>query len=233
MRAQLLAPPTRQPHRRRRARARCVQQRCGRIVRHVGGVELDLGLVVHDDGGGARRPRSPAVLAPLTGLPIDPATGVAPGARREDRQLPTTPARRSGIDQADVVYEEIVEGITRFVAVFQSERRRPGRPDPLRRAPSDVDIARQLGRPLFAWSGGNPFVTRAIGSANIDNLTPDRHESAYFRTTGSREAPHNLLLQHVDAVLRSRPTRRRRRRRCSSTAHQVTRCRRPRSRVAA
>ena len=133
----------------------------------------------------------PAVLAPLTGLPIDPAKASRPALVVKIDNFPTIARPQVGINQADVVFEEIVEGITRFAAVFQSEDADPV--GPIRSArTSDINILAQLGRPLLAWSGGNPFVTRAIGNANIDNLTPDRYESAYFRTK-DRAKPHNFF----------------------------------------
>ena len=139
------------------------------------------------------------MLAPLTGLPIDPAKASRPALVVKIDNFPTIARPQVGINQADVVFEEIVEGITRFAAVFQSEDADPV--GPIRSArTSDINILAQLGRPLLAWSGGNPFVTRAIGNANIDNLTPDRYESAYFRTKDRAQAPQ-LLLEHVDAVL--------------------------------
>ncbi len=131
------------------------------------------------------------MLAPLTGLPIDPAKASRPALVVKIDNFPTIARPQVGINQADVVFEEIVEGITRFAAVFQSEDADPV--GPIRSArTSDINILAQLGRPLLAWSGGNPFVTRAIGNANIDNLTPDRYESAYFRTK-DRAKPHNYF----------------------------------------
>ncbi len=133
----------------------------------------------------------PAVLAPLTGLPIDPAKASRPALVVKIDNFPTIARPQVGINNADVVFEEIVEGITRFAAVFQSEDADPV--GPIRSArTSDINILAQLGRPLLAWSGGNPYVTRAIGNANIDNLTPDRYASAYFRTS-DRAKPHNYF----------------------------------------
>src|SRR5262245_8083553 len=67
-------------------------------------------------------PTTTAVTArfPLTGLPAtDPALLARPAlAVKIDNHRDARP--QAGINQADVVYEEIVEGITRFFAVFQS-----------------------------------------------------------------------------------------------------------------
>ncbi len=133
----------------------------------------------------------PAAIAPLTGLPTDPATAARPALVVKIDNFPTIARPQVGINQADVVFEEIVEGITRFAAVFQSSQADPV--GPIRSArTSDINILAQFGRPLLAWSGGNPYVTNAIQHANIDNLTPDRYASAYFRTT-DRAKPHNYF----------------------------------------
>ena len=74
---------------------------------------------------------------------------------------------QAGLNQADIVYEEIVEGITRFFAIFQSTDAGPI--GPIRSArTTDVNLLNQLNRPLFVWSGGNCNVVRAIGGANAD-----------------------------------------------------------------
>ena len=79
-----------------------------------------------DDRAAACRTRSPA--CPST----DPATNLAGPDRSSSRS--TTPmarrrqprARSPGLNQADVVYEEMVEGsVTRLAAIFQSKDRRP------------------------------------------------------------------------------------------------------------
>jgi hypothetical protein len=70
---------------------------------------------------------------------------------------------QSGLDKADVVFEEPVEGgITRFAAVFQCND--AGLIGPVRSARNiDIGILGQLGNPLLAHVGGiNPVI------ANID-----------------------------------------------------------------
>ena len=87
-----------------------------------------------------------------------------------------------GLNQADVVFEEEVEGITRFAAVFQSTDSTPV--GPIRSArTSDVDIVAQLSRPLFAWSGGNAGVQRAISRADLTDVGSSLHygEGGFYR----------------------------------------------------
>ena len=76
----------------------------------------------HHDGGRSRSRRSPACPIPSGASLTRPALSV---------KVENTDAARpqAGIDQADVVYEEVVEGnITRFVAIFNSDRARRDRP---------------------------------------------------------------------------------------------------------
>ena len=101
------------------------------------------------------------------------------------------PARRNhtGLAVADLVFEEKVEGdLTRFAAVFQTNDADPV--GPIRSGRSqDVDLLSSLNEPLFAWSGGNPGVTRLIGDSFLTDLNAQRNPG-YYRGPGS--APHNL-----------------------------------------
>lgn len=140
-------------------------------------------------------------VAPLTGLRItDTERAARPALAVKIDNLDAskeTAVPQAGLPNADIVFEEIVEGnITRLVAVFQSQD--PGnRVGPVRSArTTDVHILPQLGRTLLAWSGGNAGVTAAVRDAeSIIDLGHDRATSAYSRDR-SRKAPHNL---YVDA----------------------------------
>jgi hypothetical protein len=138
--------------------------------------------------GGGGRPK----ICPLTGL--EPAGG---------RTVPERPALavkienisvsrpQIGLEAADIVYEEPVEGgITRFVVMFQCGD--AGRLGPVRSARIvDRDILLQFGRPLFGYSGGVPQVKQAIRAAGIRDVNIDEAPNAYDLDP-SREAPHNL-----------------------------------------
>lgn len=96
-----------------------------------------------------------APFAPLTGLPLTDQARL--GRPALVVKIENAPASRpqSGLDAADVVYEEIVEGgITRFLAVFHSADAEPIGPVRSLR-PSDPDIIAPFGG-LFAYSGGIP-----------------------------------------------------------------------------
>lgn len=112
-----------------------------------------------------------------------------------DNAPPADP--QSGLNEADVVIEEIVEyGITRFAAVYHSQGANPV--GPIRSARTqDVDMLGALNQPLFAWSGGNPGVTKAIEDSDLVNLS-SQTTPGYFRTS-DRTSPHNLYA-NTDAL---------------------------------
>ncbi len=101
-------------------------------------------------------------------------------------------ARRNhrGLGAADIVFEEIVEAnITRFAAVFHSQG--SDAVGPIRSGRSqDVDLLTSFVQPLFAWSGGNPGVTRLIADSTFVDLNATRGGRGYYR--GAGRAPHNL-----------------------------------------
>lgn len=129
---------------------------------------------------------------PLTGLPItDPAAAARPAiAAKIDNSPIARP--QSGLNKADIVFEENVEGLTRFAAVFHSQGSDPV--GPLRSGRTqDVDILTPLIKPLFAWSGGNYRVTKIINSSQLVNVgySASKGKGGYYRDS-TRKAPHNL-----------------------------------------
>ena len=103
---------------------------------------------------------------------------------------------QSGLNQADVVYEEIVEGITRLFAVFHSAPSDPV--GPIRSArTTDVNLLAQLNHPLFAWSGGNNGVVKALKAASVATdlgaSTGNNARLAGYHRDSSRRAPHNFF----------------------------------------
>jgi hypothetical protein len=109
---------------------------------------------------------------------------------------------QSGINQADVVYEEMVENSsTRLLALFQSTDVAPI--GPVRSArPTDVLIFTPLHRPLFAWSGANPWVTDMINESNIVDVGNTPAVDQYYRDN-TRRAPDNLYIQGYLSMLAS------------------------------
>jgi len=133
-------------------------------------------------------------IAPLTGL-ADP-TGASLTRPALSVKVENTPNARpqTGIDQADVVYEEVVEGdITRFVAMFNSTV--PQVVGPVRSVRSeDPDIVWPVGG-IFAYSGGAPVNVDAINAAPVHAVDESAAGGAMVRNQQDqppRDAPHNL-----------------------------------------
>lgn len=103
-----------------------------------------------------------------------------------------------GLNSADIVFEENVEKLTRFAAVFHSVGSDPV--GPLRSGRTqDIDILGSFNKPLFAWSGGNSKVTNAINKSDIVNVgwSASKGKGGYGRDS-SRKAPHNLMARTTD-----------------------------------
>jgi hypothetical protein len=100
---------------------------------------------------------------------------------------------QSGLNQADLVYEENVEGYTRFAAVFQTNA-----PDPVGPIRSgreqDVELLGSLNKPIFAWSGGNPGVTEVINNSDfvVANVQTNARAAARSYRSNDKKVPHNL-----------------------------------------
>ncbi|WP_420450415.1 DUF3048 domain-containing protein [Ilumatobacter sp.] len=136
----------------------------------------------------------PEVLRqPLTGAVVESVDELVarPALVVKIDNHPDSRSNHSGLAVADVVFEEIVEGVTRFAAVFHTGDSDPVGPIRSGRE-QDVDMLASLNLPLFAWSGGNPGVTRLIAeSPFVDlNQTNSAIGDAYYRGPGS--APHDL-----------------------------------------
>lgn len=169
---------------------------------------LLLALLFTSCGGGddppTRRASSPSASPPPP--PVCPLTGVDASSRelverpalavKIENSVSSRP--QAGLEQADIVYEELAEGgITRFLAVFHcSDAESLG---PIRSARLvDPDILREYVPVLFAYSGGNPLVKDKVeATEGIVNLRHGNHGDAYKRKAG-RKAPHNLFSTSAD-----------------------------------
>ncbi|MFE0514705.1 DUF3048 domain-containing protein, partial [Streptomyces sp. NPDC058964] len=151
-----------------------------------------------DDGRGREtRPASPvpsatpsrsAVTAPVLAVKIDNVPAARPQA---------------GLDSADVVYAEQVEGgLSRLMAVYASKL--PQVVGPVRSArESDLELLRQFDRPVLAFSGAQHKLLPLIDKAPLRPQTPDENADAFSRGT-ERQAPHNLYL-HPHRLIASAP----------------------------
>src|SRR5690606_25657268 len=111
---------------------------------------------------------------------------------------------QAGLNEADVVYEERVEGsVTRLLAVFHSTDAAPVGPVRSART-SDIAIFSPLNRPYFAWSGANPTFAQRIRESKVVDIGYDVQSGHYFRDRG-RPAPSNLMA-HGTADLLSIPS---------------------------
>jgi hypothetical protein len=129
--------------------------------------------------------------APLTGL-SDP-TGLSVKRPALTVKIENTPQAlpQWGIDQADVVYEEIVNGgITRLAAIFTSHA--PAKVGPVRSVrPTDTQVVWPLGG-IFAYSGGAPYAVASISTAPVKLIDESSAGTAMFRDP-NLFAPHNLF----------------------------------------
>jgi hypothetical protein len=137
----------------------------------------------------ASKPEAAPPVAPLTGLPD--RSGASRKRCAVTVKIDNTPASRPkwGIDQADVVYEEVVEGgITRLAAVFNSKT--PDRVASVRSVrKTDQSLVTPL-RGVFAYSGGAQYAIDSINSAPVVQLDESRAGDMMFRD--ERNAPYDL-----------------------------------------
>jgi hypothetical protein len=134
-------------------------------------------------------PATSPVVFPLLGTPGEPPDRAALGVKIDNTDNGRPP---TGLRQADVVFEEVVEGgLTRLLAVYHSED--PDEVGPVRSARStDLAVLAELGRPLFAWSGANPTFRAAVEAADLADVGFAAVPDAYWRE-GDRRAPYNLF----------------------------------------
>jgi len=99
-----------------------------------------------------------------------------------------------GLSSADIVYVEQVEaGLTRLVAVFQSDL--PTEVGPVRSVRStDVELLQAYGSPGLVFSGGAGGPMALLTASPIVNLSEDSLPQ-YFWRSDAASAPYNL---HVD-----------------------------------
>jgi hypothetical protein len=171
----------------------------------VAAVALALALLAAAcSSGGGKKAASSASTAPATTTttvpPVFPLTGLPAGdAATQNRpalvvKIENIDAARpqAGLINADVVYEEVVEGQqSRLVAVFQSKD--ADLLGPIRSVrPSDPPIIKPL-NPLFAFSGGTQKFKNLVAAAGIADIDYEAAccFKAYYRRPG-RAAPHNV-----------------------------------------
>jgi len=134
--------------------------------------------------------------AQATAVAVDPLDGEAVedagliNRRVLAVKIENDPAARpqSGISDAEVVIEELVEGgITRFICLFLAHESPALGPNRSVR-PTDIDILYFL-QPLLICSGGAPQVMAMVKSSGLMYLEED---ATHFWRDRKRTAPHNL-----------------------------------------
>ncbi len=132
----------------------------------------------------------PPPLAPLTNYPDTSGLSLTRSALWVKIENSPEARPQSGLEVADVVYEEVVEGgITRFWAVFNAAT--PETVGPIRSVRAmDPNIVTPLGG-VLAYSGGTQGNVAAIRGTGLVWVDENNAGDAFFREP-TRRGPHNL-----------------------------------------
>lgn len=106
---------------------------------------------------------------------------------------------QSGLNKADIVYEILAEGdITRFLAVFQSEK--PVNIGPVRSARKYyMEIAKGL-KALYINHGTSLEAQKMIDAGYIDDLDGMKYDGTLFKRASFRKAPHNSYITYENIL---------------------------------
>jgi hypothetical protein len=135
---------------------------------------------------GVSRTATP-VTNPLTGVGVSPA-GPVVAVKVDD----TAAGRPSlGLDKADVIYiEEVEGGLSRMVAVFASAKPRVRAVRSIRS--SDMELLGQYGRIIVVASGGKRTSLEDLDRSSLHSSINDRGQVGFSRDP-SRPAPYNVV----------------------------------------
>ena len=136
----------------------------------------------------------PPPTCPLTGKP-------APGGRVPRRpvlavKVENTPDAYplAGLQTADVVYEELVEGgITRFMALYQCKDAKKVGPVRSARTTDPKVLVQYDPHAVIAYSGGQLAVVHAVERSGLVSFDEDSGGDAFWRDS-ARYEPHNLFV---------------------------------------
>ena len=100
-----------------------------------------------------------------------------------------------GVEDADVVYIEQVEGgLTRLAAIFSSVI--PPSIGPVRSARiSDIDILSQYGKVIFTYSGAQRAMLTVIANSNLWDYGAQRSSPVIYTRDKTRPAPYNMVMR--------------------------------------
>lgn len=101
---------------------------------------------------------------------------------------------QAGVDKADLVYIEQVEGgLVRLAAIFSTDV--PDRIGPVRSARiSDIDLLAQFGKVAFFYSGAQSKFLPVIENANLHNLGAQKESPKLYSRDPNRFAPFDMIL---------------------------------------
>ena len=163
-----------------------------------------LALVAAGCSGGNDRAAAPATTAapttsappavfPLTGLPTNGDANAARPALSVKVDNTRRARPQAGLNDADLVHEELVEGgLTRLLVTYHSKD--AGEVAPVRSArPVDGPLLRQLGGGLFAFSGGAAGVVARVRPASGATFVGIGQTPAPYRRAADRPAPYNVV----------------------------------------
>ncbi len=126
-------------------------------------------------------------IAPLTGQVVDQDVDLGRPVLAVKVENSSASRPQAGLEVADVVYEELVEGgVTRFIAIFHS--RVPETVGPIRSGRLVDARVLPAYKGLMALSGARDQVIAALRNAGITTL----YDGDGFYRESSRKAPHNL-----------------------------------------
>ena len=135
---------------------------------------------------------TPDPVCPLTGEDIPSGIDIKRPAIAVKVENSSAARPQSGLEDADVVFEEIVEGgITRFMAIFHcADSKKVG---PVRSARfDDPKIVKPFTR-ILAFSGGNSIVERELVRQNLIALQENDGGGSLYRVPPGVLEIHNLF----------------------------------------
>ena len=154
---------------------------------------ISLAVIILSLTGNTNLPKLPLVK--------EPAKNFFTGLAGENKQIlvvkidDTNAAHpQIGVESADVVYVEQVEGgLTRLAAIYTSKL--PPLIGPIRSARiSDIELLAQFGRVGFAYSGAQSKMRPVIAAANLENLSAERNPPSIYGKDPDRPGPVDMIL---------------------------------------
>ena len=147
-------------------------------------------------GGGEAKPTSsppPPKRCPLTGQLPSGGQDVDRVALAVKIDNVDVGRPQAGLDRADLVIEETVEGgLTRLFVVFQCDK--ASSVGPIRSArTTDAALLRLLDGAVFGYSGANPKAIKPVAATSHAVLLSYDDNPTLYHRDNSREAPHNVF----------------------------------------